>query len=412
VEYAFVAGFTHFDLGGWGADPGGQDQPFSPPEGEESTDSKGSFLFRREQNDEQIPGTDSPQPALDRLYGYRVTPEFFKANRLVPARGSLFTMDDIENGKPFLVLGSKVAENLFEDGKSLDREVYARRQLYRITGILQPTGTDYDNMAFAPAIVPGDPAGTQMSRMYFMRYPSSLHFVISDVEQLEEARGQLNILFEQKYGENTVMINLPGEEAQSAIKRNERISIIILFLALSGLIIVDVNVSNILFGRMIRSRKKIGILKAIGASRRDIFGIFSIEGFFLSIGGVVAGAGIFFFFFRIIGESLSGAVINPIYLAVGVLSAWLVTMSLTTLPALQALGIPTADAIRYAMYSRDFVFLPKFLNAKKQNLPKPIAHRNLPFSCDRRLRYDAIYENTNGSEKVSIHDEAPDDKTV
>jgi len=42
---------------------------------------------------------------------------------------------------------------------------------------------------------------------------------------------------------------------------------------------------------------------------------------------------------------------------------------------------------RYDMYSRDFIFFPEFLNAKKQNLPKPITHRNLPFSCDRRLRY-------------------------
>ncbi|RKX79561.1 MAG: hypothetical protein DRP87_02665 [Spirochaetes bacterium] len=44
----------------------------------------------------------------------------------------------------------------------------------------------------------------------------------------------------------------------------------------------------------------------------------------------------------------------------------------------------------YAMHSRDFVFLPKFLKAKKQNLPKTIARRNLPFSCDRKLRYDKV----------------------
>ncbi|RKX76520.1 MAG: hypothetical protein DRP87_11680, partial [Spirochaetes bacterium] len=53
------------------------------------------------------------------------------------------------------------------------------------------------------------------------------------------------------------------------------------------------------------------------------------------------------------------------------------------------------------IYSRDFVFLPKFLNVKQQNLPKPIVHRNLPFSCDRRLQYDKKYRR-GGENKVGM----------
>jgi len=57
-------------------------------------------------------------------------------------------------------------------------------------------------------------------------------------------------------------------------------------------------------------------------------------------------------------------------------------------------GVFVFLTLLYAMHSRDFVLLPNFLNAKKQNLPKFIAHRNFPLSYDRRLRYVKSFQYT------------------
>lgn len=356
VEYAYIANDIRLRLGAWGSGPGGgpgegpppeDGPPAESPEGTERSADQGAGrgdLGRTE----TVPETDSPEPVLEEIYGYQVTPEFFTAHDLIPAAGTLIGGEEIEKGLPVMVLGADLARKLFQDGESLGREVYARRQLYSIIGILESTGTEYDGMFFSPAIVPSQVLGdSRMARMFFSRNPTSLHFVIQDPDKLDETKARLSTIFEDKYGEFTTIITLPREEAESLINRNERISLIILFLAISGLLIADVNVSNILLGRMVRSRKKIGILKALGAAKAHIFNLFSVEGFFLSAGGAALGVGVSFLIFRIIRQSLGLTSVYPLQLLLGVLLAWIITMGLTIFPALQAAKIPAADAMRH-----------------------------------------------------------------
>ena len=343
VEYAYIANEGRLRLGAWGYGGGPGMGPEDGPPVEGGPPAEGGPSLP-----EEVLETDSPDPALEEIYGYQVTPEFFTAQGLVPAGGSLITDEDIEKDRPVLVLGSGLAKSLFKDGISLGREVYARRQLYTIIGILEPAGKEFDNLGFAPARIPSQVlSDSERARMYFSRNPVALHFVIDNAEKLDETKARLSSHFEDKYGEHATFITLPREEAESVINRNERISIIILFLALSGLIIADVNVSNILLGRMLRSRKKIGILKALGAAKANIFSLFSVEGFFLSAGGALAGAGVSFLIFGAIQESLGLISLFPLQLILGVLLAWLITMGLTILPALQAAKVPAADAMRH-----------------------------------------------------------------
>lgn len=347
VLYAFIANRTEFKISsGWGG-PAGMVPTQSDAPGADGPAEAGAG-GRQEPGPTEALETDSPEPALDRIYGYEVTPQFFTAHGLIPASGSLITDDEVESRKPVMVLGATLAQNLFTDGRSLGREVYHRKQLYEITGILGPTGTEYDTMAFTPAVIPERVlADSQMARMFFSKNPISLHFVIDNAEQLDEVKARLESHFIDTYGEHTVTANLPREEVESTISRNRRISIIILFLAVSGLLIADVNVSNILLGRMVRSRKKIGILKAIGASKQDIFALFSLEGFLLSAAGAAVGGGVSYLLFRIMKQTLGLDGFQPGQLLIGIGIAWFITMVLTVFPAFQAAGVPAADAMRH-----------------------------------------------------------------
>ena len=94
---------------------------------------------------------EGPKLQLEYLRGLEVTPEFFNARGLMAAVGSLFTEADMVRGEPVLVLGSQLGEDLFEDRVALDRQVLSLNRLYRIVGVLVPTGTDVDGQAFAPA---------------------------------------------------------------------------------------------------------------------------------------------------------------------------------------------------------------------------------------------------------------------
>ena len=143
------------------------------------------------------------------------------------------------------------------------------------------------------------------------------------------------------------MVSIPREEVEAAQERTSRLVSVILFIAVAGLLIASVNVSNILLGRALRRRRNVGILKALGASVRSVFSVFFMEAFIIGAAGAVAGAGISMLISALMaGSGQNVAIISGVLFA-GIFGAWSVTTILTLIPALQASRIPAAQALRY-----------------------------------------------------------------
>ena len=351
VQYAYTADRIELRLGSF--EPGGPGGGPQIQEGEAQVDgatrggARGALDSASEPNDSAsspAPVVEGSLPVLSELPGYRVPPDFFQAYALFPATGSVFTQADMESGSRLLVLGSELAKNLFEDGESFGREIVAQRQLYTISGLLEPTGTEMDFMAFVPDTLIEQGAIPQDFRSFLN---TTLHFTVFESESLDEAKAQLTEWFDQKYGTDLVTISIPREEAEAARDRNSRLVTVVLFLAFSGLLIASVNVSNILLGRAMRKRKVVGVLKALGARIRDVFGLFFFESFVIGASGALLGAGVSLVISRLMNAAiLDGAFVSGM-LIVGILGAWAVTTALTIIPALQASRIPAAEALRY-----------------------------------------------------------------
>ena len=325
-------------------------RPGEPAEGErpafnqeEARRAMSGWLDRMQEMSEM----DLPEPVLEEIDGYEVSPEFFDAWKLNAASGSLFTLADIEKDASVMILGSEVAKNLYEDGEALGRELIVRMQIYTIVGVLEPTGTTYDEMAFTPVFMPDIQGAIGQLLRRFQSWNTNLYFTVSEASRLEEARSQLESYFEQQYGAGMVNISIPREEAEQASERTSRLVTIILFLALSGLLIAGANVSNILFSRALRKRRSVGIMKALGASIGAVFKVFFLEALFVSLGGAVLGAGLSVALSKLMQTTMDFAVISGFMLAVGVLISWVITKALTILPSIQASRIPAAEAIRY-----------------------------------------------------------------
>jgi putative ABC transport system permease protein len=289
---------------------------------------------------------DGPEPTVDEFPGMRVSPEYFSAWNLNAAEGSLFTRQEMENGERVMVLGSALGATIFEDGVAVGRELLIFRTIFTIIGVLEPTGTDIDSKGFIPVQTPDVDRIPAFARQ-FVGLNTTLHFTVYDPSRLEEARSQLGEWFAQTYGEGRTVITIPRAEVEAAEDRTARLVAVILFLAVAGLLIASVNVSNILLGRAMRKRKNVGILKALGASIRDVFGLFFIEALILGVSGALLGAGLSVLISRLMVIAISGGAVISIMLFLGILAAWAVTTSLTVIPALQASRIPAADALRY-----------------------------------------------------------------
>jgi putative ABC transport system permease protein len=262
------------------------------------------------------------------------------------ASGSLFTADDMKNRSAVLVLGSKLATTLFEDGIALNRQVLSRNRLYTITGVLEPTSTDYDNQAFTPALMVELQGGTAQARM-FMRFDTTLHFTVTDSARLEQARAQLASWFAQKYGESSVVITVPRAAAEAARDRSARLVTIILFLALSALVIAAANVTNILSSRAMRKRRSVGVLKALGATAGSVFRLFILEALIIGAAGAALGTGFSILLSWLMQETMGFGGVLAGLLAAGVVGAAALVTALDILPAMQAARVPAAEAIRY-----------------------------------------------------------------
>ena len=291
-----------------------------------------------------VSAPDGPKPQVEFLHGLEVTSEFFASRGLTAIAGSLFTEADMGRGEPILVLGSRLGETLFEDGVSVGRQVLSLNRLYRIVGVLAPTGTEVDEQAFTPA----PQAADRIEGFAFKAaMDTSLRFTVADAAHLDEARAQLAIHFATTYGEGAVSISIPRAEAQSTTDRYRRLVRIILFLALSALLIAAVNMTNLFYSRAVRRQRSVGILKAVGASVAQVFAVFFLEALIVGGAGAAAGMGLAAFLSRMMEQTIGFGALHVGLIIVGVAAAWTIVAACNMLPAAAAARMPAADAIRY-----------------------------------------------------------------
>ncbi len=290
---------------------------------------------------------EGPQPVLDWLRGLQVSPEFFAMMKVQAVEGSLFTEADMTGGEKLLILGSELGKTLYADGLAMGRRVTSWDGIYTISGILEPTGNEeYDMAGFTQP--PGMEFYEKMAGLSGKDDGADVNigFGVEDSKDLNQAKIQLESWFNRKYGEGNVNIEVPRERMEAAQMQNSRLVIIILFLALAGLFTASINVSNILLSRAMRRQKSVGILMALGSTRRNIFNLFFSEALIIGAIGAVLGTGFSLAVLPALNKSLEIESLSPFYLIIGIVSALLITMGLTVFPAVQASKVPAAEAMR------------------------------------------------------------------
>ncbi|HVT73292.1 MAG TPA: ABC transporter permease [Lacunisphaera sp.] len=214
-------------------------------------------------------------------------------SRLVTAEvadGRLFTDVEASAGRPIIVLGSTVAEQLFPNGSSLDQEVTIRGLHLKVIGVLAKQGDflglfSLDNQVILPL--------NTMKRIWGTRYGVELRVKVKDKTKLaaaaEELVGDMRRVRGQLPGERD-NFNVNQQEAfkeqLDPIKRG--VAMAGLFITGLALFVGAIGIMNITFVSVKERTKEIGTRKALGARRRTILLQFLIEAVSISvIGGIV-----------------------------------------------------------------------------------------------------------------------------
>lgn len=296
----------------------------------------------------RLRGAGGARPRPERISGMKVTEDFFPARALTAAAGSLFTAADLAAGEPVMVTGSELGATLFDDGGAFDRTVVADHRLYRIVGVLEPTGTEVDRLAFIPAGAVKDnyrPAGE--GSITFDTGLDSLRFTVTDRALLDEAHTQLIRYFDAAYGAGAVNVIDPRAHARAAFDRYRRMVRVVQLLAVGALLITVLNLSEAFSSRALRRRRSAGILRAVGAGRRRVFAVLLLDALSMGVIGSPPGIAMAFVLAHLMRREFGFGGLDAGPMLAGVAAAWVIVAACGILPAASAARAPAADGIRY-----------------------------------------------------------------
>ena len=230
--------------------------------------------------------------------GVRITgasASYFRVRSMNVSLGRVFQEQEDESGVPVVVLGTDVADRLFENTTPLGKTIRIDNFPYQVIGVLEQQGSLFgmsmDNQVIAPArsrlnglVNRRDVVGELSYQVPDARY---LPAAMAEIEGWMRIRRQLLPHEPNDFEVETV------EESLAVWTQISRI----LFIALPGLVSISlvvgaVVIMNIMLVSVSERTSEIGLRKSLGARRRDIMSQFVIEAGTLSGLGGLMGIGL------------------------------------------------------------------------------------------------------------------------
>jgi putative ABC transport system permease protein len=219
------------------------------------------------------------------------TAEMIEVRHLAMANGQFLPAGDPQREAPFAVLGSQVEKELFGRTRALGQWVRIHDWRFRVIGILadkgESLGTDINDAVFIPV------ASAQ-----------SLFNTFSLFRILVQARGREDITTAKRDIREILRARHDGEEDITVITQDAVLAtfdriLSALTLAVAGIAAISLGVAgvlimNVMLVSVVQRTNEIGLLKALGASPRQILNVFLVESVMLSLIGAGLGLGVAF----------------------------------------------------------------------------------------------------------------------
>ncbi|MGN0142351.1 MAG: ABC transporter permease [Roseburia sp.] len=204
--------------------------------------------------------------------------------------GEFITESNDENKEKVCILGATVAEEIF--GSAIDAYgsiIYIDDRPYEVNGVLLAMGT------VASGISPDDaifiPYETGVKYLVGTNANPTITVLAEDVEQVEDVIAQVTDVLAGSYPNAEFTFEDAGSKMEAASASNEILTM--LLIAMAGIVFVvgGIGIMNVLFVSVKERTNEIGILKAIGCSKRCILFEFLLEAAAISLIGGVLGVG-------------------------------------------------------------------------------------------------------------------------
>ncbi len=208
-----------------------------------------------------------------------------------PSVGRFLPDDDPRRARPFVVLGSKVRNELFATENPLGKRIRIGSESYRVVGVMeskgQMLGFDLDDAVYIPA----QKAMSMFNRESIMEV-DLLYSPDADSSALSK---QIKQLLTSRHGSEDFTIITQDQMLETLGSILNVLTLAVGALGAISLLVGGIGILTIMTIAITERTSEIGLLRAVGARRREILGLFIGEAVVLaSIGGIaglILGAG-------------------------------------------------------------------------------------------------------------------------
>lgn len=285
---------------------------------------------------------------------YGTTPDYLNVANWEIEEGQMFSERDLKSGKPYVVIGQTVVDELFGLQNPIGKVIRLKGQPFTVLGVLKEKGDgmmgdDQDNIVLMPAT-------TLRQRLHSGFRPDfvNMGFVKAVSEDKMEAVAnrieyQLRARHRLKDGaDNDFSARLMTDMVEKVRNVGFILSALLAAIASISLVVGSIGIMNMMLVSVTERTREIGTRKALGAPNKWICFQFLTESVLISFMGSFVG--------MVVGVGLSqvgGIILEkdvPISVwsvIISVLVAVIVGVASGLVPALKAMKLDPIEALRY-----------------------------------------------------------------
>ncbi len=319
-------------------------------------------LYEKDYNSiRQIPGVGSMSKSISKRVTLEYRDEFVSGNvyAVEPELYTETTTFVIDKGRflqsgdrDVVVFGGSIAE-IFDEDIQVNSMVLIDGRRYRVVGILEKTGNTFSNLdsviymelnegkrVFSDSFVTNEISAIQVKVIEGY----DLETVSDDIEQALMRNHKVS---EDDKDFGVLSSKSINEQVESIIGI---LSIFLSAVAAISILVGMVGISNTMFVAVMERTKEVGVLKAIGANKKEIIYIFTIEAGIMGLIGGILGLLLALLFNFTLGLFDINTNMNIFLLLGSVVFAFVIGVVAGIIPARNASKIPAIEALRYEWF--------------------------------------------------------------
>jgi putative ABC transport system permease protein len=271
-------------------------------------------------------------------------PDYSQVRNTDTTSGRFFTRNEQSASKKIIVLGPKVAEEVFPNQEPVGQKVTLSGSRFKVIGVVEKKGgggfggPDLDSQVYLPA--------STAQNFLELENLSTILVQVDSQENIPQAKEKLKSALLKRLDEDDFSVFDQAELLLTIDQIFQTITIALLGIAGISLLVGGIGIMNVMLATVTERTREIGLRKAVGAKEKIILIQFLIEAAVLSLLGGILGIGLGLGLALIAGRFFPIAV-NLASVIISFVVSVLTGVVFGVWPARRAARLSPIEALRY-----------------------------------------------------------------